>query len=49
VCEHVAVGMADGAFVERKGNATNDERAAFGEAVEIVADAAADATVGAHA
>src|SRR5580704_1846833 len=38
--EHIAIGVADGAFIERDVNAADHERAAFGEAVKIVAEAA---------
>src|SRR5712664_2736481 len=40
---YVAVGMSDGAFVERDFDAADDELAPFGEAVQVIADAAANA------
>jgi hypothetical protein len=40
VGEDVAIGVADGAFIERDVNAADHERAAFGEAMKVVADAA---------
>ena len=40
---NVAIGMADGAFVEWDFDAADDELAAFGEAMQVVADAAANA------
>src|SRR5579864_462998 len=43
VGNYVAVGMADGTFVERDFDATDDELAPFGEAMQIVANAAANA------
>src|SRR5437773_2180408 len=46
VSEDVAIRVADGSFVERKRNTADDERAAFGEAMQIVADAAANRTHG---
>jgi hypothetical protein len=40
---NVAIGMADGAFIEWDFDATDDELAALREAMQVVADAAADA------
>ena len=46
--EDVAVGVANRTFIERESDAADDERAAFGKAVQIVADAAADAASAGH-
>src|SRR5260221_4793856 len=43
VGDHVPVGVADGALVERDFDATDDELAPFGEAMQVVANAAAHA------
>ena len=48
VGENIAIGVTDWALVEWKSDASNDEWAACCEAVEVVADAAADSAV-AHA
>jgi hypothetical protein len=41
--KHIAIGMADRALVERNFNATDDEFAAFGETVKVIANPAANA------
>src|SRR5260221_11925038 len=48
VRQHVAVGVANGAFLEWDGDSANNERAAFGQAMQVVTNAAADSTTFAH-
>src|SRR5215469_14102133 len=48
VSKHITVGMANRAFVERQRDAADDQGAAFGEPVQVVADATTYSTVVTH-